>query len=557
MAKRISRREFLNHAAATGLAAPAVPALVAASSGVLSVGTAAAAEELGALIPTLSIVSYATDSGPQYQQSARVLAETFKKLGLDVKLAPMQQSTMVKRIHVGGGLEDLALGSWGGDPDRLDPNFWINDLSACGSKRNAVKWCDKTYSELAQKQLRTLDEEKRLELVWQAQKYFHEHAPWWQVSHATVGILYNKSRWENVTNPAPVPPHETVVHPWLRIKPKSSDRILKWAHYEDVSTYNPIGELTSQGWIRFVYDSYLRFDGNKIVPWAAESWKVVDDTTLELRLRSGMTFHDGKPVTAEDAVFSFNLMVKHQPPVIADALRSIKGAERIDDMGFRLKLSEPNAAIFRHALTKLVILPKHVWEKIADPVAWDPIPDKGVIGSGPFVFESWSPNQVHVLRTHKKHWAAPAYDGIRRLSLGQADAIRAAMMDGSADIATAVLPAATMKELSESEDSLGFLTAQTINTTTVWVNHQKAPFNDLAFRKALRLATDRERVALEAWLGFAIPAGEGNVPIGLGKWHNADLEKIPFDVQKARQVLKEAGYGWDSSGRLHMPAKKG
>jgi peptide/nickel transport system substrate-binding protein len=186
-------------------------------------------------------------------------------------------------------------------------------------------------------------------------------------------------------------------------------------------------------------------------------------------------------------------------------------------------------------------------------VQWDPIANNGVIGSGPFAFESWSPNQTHVLKTHKAHWAAPAYDGIRRLSLGQADAVRAAMVDGTADIATTVLPSATMEQLAQSEDHLEFLASQSFSTLTVWVNHQKAPFNDLSFRKALRLATDKERVALEGWIGFSVPAGEGNVPIGLGAWHNPNLEKIPFDIDAARKVLEEAGYGWDSDGRLHLP----
>jgi peptide/nickel transport system substrate-binding protein len=320
-----------------------------------------------------------------------------------------------------------------------------------------------------------------------------------------------------------------------------------------VSTYNPLAEPTSAGWLRFVYDTYLRFDGSKLVPWAADSWKAVDDTTIELHLRPGMTFHDGKPVTADDAVFSINMMVEKQPAVLADALTGIKGAEKVDDLTFRIKLAEPNAAIYRQALVQLVILPKHIWEKLPDPVGWDPVANNGVIGSGPFAFVSWSPNQVHVLKTFKQHWAAPAYDGIRRLSLGQADAVRAAMVDGTADIATTVLPAATMEELSKSEDHLAFMPSQSFSALTVWMNHRKAPFNDLAFRKALRLATDKDRIALEAWLGFSTPAAEGNVPIGLGSWYNTNLVAVPFDIDQARKVLEEAGYGWDADGRLHFP----
>lgn len=512
-------------------------------------------EKLGELIPTMSIVYYAPDAGVEYQQSARVLIEAFEQLGLDIELKPLQQSSMVSQIHVGGGLEDLALGSWGGDPDRLDPNFWIVDLTACGMRRNATKYCDEEYSAIAKEQARTLDEDKRLELVWQAQEFAQKELPWWLVSHRANGLLYNGDRWENLTIPAPIPPHETVLHPWLTMTPKGDDRIVDWAHFEDVSTYNPLTEQTSQGWLKFVYDPYVRFDGGDIVPWAVASWEPIDDTTLELKLREGMTFHDGKPVTTDDAVFSLNLMVEKQPPVLADSLAGIESAEKIDDLTFRINLSDPNPAVLRQGLTDLVILPKHIWENVSDPMEWDPVSEDGVIGSGPFAFESWDRNQQHVLSTFKDHWAAPAYDGLRRLSLGQADAIRAAMVDGAADIATTVLPVATMEQLGQSEDHLGFEMSPSFSTLTVWVNHEKAPFNDFEFRRALKFATDKERVALEGWLGFAVAGGEGIVPEALGKWHNTDLEVIPFDVEMAKQVLKDAGYGLDADGRLHFPAQ--
>jgi peptide/nickel transport system substrate-binding protein len=317
-----------------------------------------------------------------------------------------------------------------------------------------------------------------------------------------------------------------------------------------------MAEQTSQGWMRFIFDPYLRTEGSKIIPWAATSWKNVDETTVELKLRDGMTFHDGKPVTADDAVFSINLMVKVKPPVLANGLVGITSAEKVDHLTFRIKLAQPNPAIFRQ-LTALMILPKHIWEKVDDPLRWDPIPNNAVIGSGPFAFVRWDRNQVHVLKTYKQHWAAPAYDGLRRLSLGQADAIRAAMLDGTADVATSVLPVATEKELADTNKHLGFVRVPTFNTTTVWMNDTKAPFTDFAFRKALRFATDKDRVALEGWLGFADPAAEGNVPTALGDWHNSKLQKIPFDIKKARQTLKDAGYGWDSNGRLHFPPGKG
>ena len=86
----------------------------------------------------------------------------------------------------------------------------------------------------------------------------------------------------------------------------------------------------------------------------------IDDTTLELTLRDGMTFHDGKPVTAEDAVFSLNLMVEQQPPVLADLSRrhrERRGGRRSD---LPAEACRTESGHLRQGLTDLVILPKHI-----------------------------------------------------------------------------------------------------------------------------------------------------------------------------------------------------
>jgi peptide/nickel transport system substrate-binding protein len=129
------------------------------------------------------------------------------------------------------------------------------------------------------------------------------------------------------------------------------------------------------------------------------------------------------------------------------------------------------------------------------------------------------------------------------------------MLNGTGDIATTVIPVATMSDLAKQNRHLSFLEVPSHSSMFVWVNNTKAPFNDRSFRQALRTATNKQRVVVEGWQGFASAAGEGNVPTALGRWHNPNLEKINFDVQRARKILADAGYGWDARGRLHMPKK--
>jgi peptide/nickel transport system substrate-binding protein len=515
------------------------------------------AQTLGEPVPPLTVVYYAADMGPEFEQSARALSDEWRKLGIELQLRPVQFSTFVSQFIVGGQLEDIAVFTVGGDPDRVDPTYWVHDVAACGQRRNGSKWCDEAYSKLAADQRTKIDVNERIKAVHELQAKFHDVLPWWPVINRVYGILYNADKWENVTSPEPMATHENLVDPWLSARPRTDDRWFDWAYYEDVSTYNPLAEEGAVGWMRFIFDTYAKNNAKgEVLPWAATAWKWVDDRTIEITLRDGMTFHDGEAVTADDAVFTINKMVEWAPPALSARVRNIEGAQKVDDRTFRVKLKAPDASFEVTVLTYLFVLPEHVWRDAPEkPLEWDLVKAGKVIGSGPFKFKTWRVNEVHELETHKAHFRAPAYDGVRRLALGQADAIRAAMLNGTGDIATTVLPVASMDDLARQNRHLNFLEIPSHSSMFVWLNNQKAPFSDPAFRRALRQATNKQRVMVEGWQGFASVAGEGPVPRALGRWHNPNLTPIPFDVEAARKTLAAAGYGWDASGRLHMPKK--
>jgi peptide/nickel transport system substrate-binding protein len=527
----------------------------------LLTGTALApvqAQELGEPVPPISLVYYAADIGVEHETSARILSSEWEKLGLTFRLQPIQFSTFVSTINVGGQLEDMAVVVVGADPDRTDPTYWLFDSSVCGQRRNASKWCDEEYSAMAALQRTQVNEAERLETVRRLQEHHHAQAPWWPTNHSVYGIIWNSEKWANAESPAPLAPHEDPVRPWLKMTPLTDDRVLDWAYLEDVSGYNPLAEEGAVGWVRFVFDTFAKNDpSGEIVPWAAASWEFLGETQLRVTLRDDMLFHDGEKVTADDAVFTLNKAVEIQPPAMVARIANIESAVKVDDYTFDINLKTPDSAFVPTSLTFLFILPEHVWADYqGDFVDRDIVADNAVIGSGPFKFRTWRVNELHELDTHADHFAAPAYDGIRRLALGQSDAVRASLISGDGDIATAVLPVATMSDLAAQEDHLDFLELPTHASQLVWVNNQKAPFTDVAFRHALRMATNKQRIAIEAYQGFGVQASSGPVPNQLKRWHNADLEQVPFDIDGARAILEEAGYGWDGQGRLHFPPNR-
>lgn len=227
----------------------------------------------------------------------------------------------------------------------------------------------------------------------------------------------------------------------------------------------------------------------------------------------------------------------------------------VDELSFDIKMTAPDASFVTTGLPFLFILPKHLWEDYeGDILARDVVEEGVVIGSGPFSFKEWRRNEVHELETHKAHWAAAEYDGLRRLALGQADAIRSALLSGQVDLATGILPTAAMDDLARQNEFLSFVDENSHGSTMVWVNNEKAPFNDLAFRRALRQSTNKDRVIIEAHLGFANKAGSGPIPNQLSAWYDDSLPEVTFDIEAARKILADAGYGWDKQGRLHYPA---
>ena len=128
-----------------------------------------------------------------------------------------------------------------------------------------------------------------------------------------------------------------------------------------------------------------------------------------------MTFHDGEPVTVEDAIFSFTApqqeMVAPMYKPFADIIETI---EKVDDRTLKMTLGQPNAAFETSTLAKLNIVPEHVWgpliESMAEGETAEAILEESRIGSGPFTFDRWTTQQEVVLNANPDHWAAPKID---------------------------------------------------------------------------------------------------------------------------------------------------
>jgi peptide/nickel transport system substrate-binding protein len=525
---------------------------------------AAPGQASGNLIPEVVLAHYSQDSGPTFTEAARVLVDSFSKIGLTVKPQPLQFNTFVNTISSGAKIEDMALGVWGGEPDRMDPHHWLREANHSKAVRNASHYNNPEFDKLADAQDVEMDEAKRKALVAEAQQLHARDEPYWQLYMLPTTYVYNASRFPDLK---PIPPlgFQFALPQLLDVTPADpSHKMLVFSWFQDFTSWNVFAESSAgrRSFQRHVYDTFTRvsYDG-KLVPWAAESWKVVDPTTIDITLRDGMTFHDGQPVTVDDAVFSFNYWIQWQPPQWTAGIANQQSAEKLDQRTFRVKLKQPWAAFFAVDLSFAILLPKHIWEKVPDQVGvskpwdWDPIPSNAVIGSGPFKFVSYRQGQELIVKANPDHWHAPKIDGYQQLFLTTADAVSAGVERGEIDLALAPLTAAIEKELAEKHpDGLKFRYEPVLSTVHLWMNLNRKPFSDQAFRRALHQATPKQQIVDVALLGFGEPGGEGPIPPILSDWYDKSLPTTPFSIEQARQTLTQAGYSWDARGALQFPA---
>ncbi|MBT4090673.1 MAG: methyltransferase, partial [Deltaproteobacteria bacterium] len=175
-----------------------------------------------------------------------------------------------------------------------------------------------------------------------------------------------------------------------------------------------------------IYDRLFRIGPNgDPVPWIATSYKVTKGNNIKLKIRKGMLWHDGKPLTAEDVKFTFDYFIKWKSPYFLKQLANIEKVSVDGKYAVTIKLKSPNAPFIQNVLGGVFIIPKHIWQDIpAKTDVSDALnyANDNPVGSGPFKFDHWNRGRELKVSAFKKHFKAPKVDGIIRVVYGSHDA---------------------------------------------------------------------------------------------------------------------------------------
>jgi peptide/nickel transport system substrate-binding protein len=292
-----------------------------------------------------------------------------------------------------------------------------------------------------------------------------------------------------------------------------------------------------------LYEGLLKYESGtlEVAPGLATGWEVSEDGTVyTFTLREGVTFHDGTPFNAEAVKFNFDRMLNEDHPYhdtgpfpLAFFFSAVQSTEAVDDLTVRFTLNAPYAPFLSNLAypTGLMVSPTAVIAGGADF-------GRAPVGTGPFRFVEWRSNEAVVIERNADYWGEPAgTQAVVFRPITDANTRVAEMLAGGIDLMVEVPPTA----LSEFQGDAFTVTEQA--GPHVWfliLNAKEGPFADVRVRQAANYAIDKEAIVNDVLEGTADVAA-GPIPPAFAWAYNDALEPYPYDPDRARALLAEAG----------------
>lgn len=267
--------------------------------------------------------------------------------------------------------------------------------------------------------------------------------------------------------------------------------------------------------------------GDLAVDWSTSE----DGLEWTFNLRDDVTFHDGTPLTAQHVVDTVNhVLDEGTPSQFATKIASVESATAVDDTTVTFTLSQP--------LPQLAAGLSYV--RIVNVDELDSI-NSAPNGTGPFVFESFTPGQELVVTANENYYGeAPSVDEIRIVTYADQTAAERALISGELNALYGV-PKNNVDALLANEGLEPIVSADPGGLAAWAVDVTSAPFNDVRARQALSYATDRETMISIGYSNYAV-ANPANSPVSPDSpFYNSDLVEYEFDLQRASELFAEAG----------------
>src|SRR5215472_13184412 len=318
---------------------------------------------------------------------------------------------------------------------------------------------------------------------------------------------------------------------------QTKDDTVVYALQSDIDTWDPPGSVLREAIILGynVYDHLAVRDlkTRKVVPNLALSWKTLDDTTWEVKLRQGVKFHDGTPFTAKDVKATFDRVLDPVKKMIARGNHAkIKSVEIVDDYTVRFHTDGPYP-LFVERLTALVMMSeKVIREKGQEWMQEHPI------GTGPYKLVKWDRKQEHLLVRNDDYWGPkPAFKYVRiRIIPEQATQI-AELISGGVDIIKAVPP--DQMDVINKSGQARTSTSPILRTAFLAFDQSGRagpnPFQDRRVRQAANYAVDIDSIIKHVINGLGDRTATVVNPMAFG--YDPSVKAYKQDLAQAKKLL--------------------
>jgi peptide/nickel transport system substrate-binding protein len=276
-------------------------------------------------------------------------------------------------------------------------------------------------------------------------------------------------------------------------------------------------------------------------PWLAESAEPSPDRKAwTVKLRPGVTWHDGRPLTAEDVAFTFQKMKTTTGGRYSHHVWEypvFQSADVIDPLTVRLNFTDAAPTFKILPGGDMPIVPKHIWESVANP---NQATDIRSIGSGPYKLASFVPNQIYRLEANPNYFKGrPKVDAIDLPIVTDQSAAFAALQTGQVDSVDRAVPPELFQQMS-NRPGLKVVEATRMESVHLHFNNRKAPLTDARVRNAITDAINNDAIVQTVLLGRGRPGRDGWVHPD-SAWADPQGGHV-FDVAGANRALDDAGY---------------
>jgi peptide/nickel transport system substrate-binding protein len=308
--------------------------------------------------------------------------------------------------------------------------------------------------------------------------------------------------------------------------------------YANLSVYTA-GASDADPFVGLIYDTLFSTpyveEPQPLLATSAE--QKLRNRTWVVKLRDGVRWHDGKPFTAEDVVFTFELY-RDGPPNRwthhASQTPNLRRVEALDELTVQITCAQPCPTLAEITLADLPILPEHVWSKLRDPATYD----GSAIGTGPYRVQRRVPGERYELAANDGYFAGkPVADKLILSIIPEPSSAFLALRSGQVDAVSSPIPPQLVESFNSNRE-LDVVDATPFSDAELVFNMGRKPFDSAPLRRAVMLAIDKDALLETVLLGRGISGSEG-WPHPRSPW-TGENPKMPHDPVEARRLIAQA-----------------